>query len=702
VDAMTIVKTLEADMRRSREFTERYFSSANRIPISFSYGGKPVDGIPGEWASCKTWRRIDANLNETIFEGTDPATGLQVSVELLEYQDYPVVEFVAWLANTGREKTPVISGLHAFNGEICSTPGGGAPVLCSSNGDTHGCDGYSYDRTRIDIGETLCFAPAGGRPSDSAFPYFRLVFAGGGCSFAIGWPGQWAAVLTGMQNGALVKAGQERTHFSLLPGERIRTPRMSMLFWDGDESHGIDLWRRWYMDHILPKPDGRPIRPMLINGCIPKNWDTEGNAAGYEKEHLHSIRRHKEEGFDLDIWFMDAGWYIMTGDKDFLTKEDLKLACFDEPEHIIKFIRWLKTGTWITDPLRFPDGMRPISDEAAKNGMKYLLWFEPERVFQGTWIDQNHPEWLLSADDLRSAKSGSRLLNLGDPACLQWITNLICKFIEDWKIKIYRQDFNMALLPYWIANEADDRQGVLENFYMQGYLKFWDGLLQRNPGLIIDSCSSGGRRNDLETMRRSIPFTISDYCFGRGPIKRSFQYTLHQWIPFFAHLAVAYKQEADGSYANEGSFATEAGNYAFHTGMSPTLSLYMDIDAPGYDHAYALKMVKIWRQAAEYMLSGDFRPLTPYSKDIEGWSAWQFDVPGEDKGYIQAVRHQLSPDGSLTVFPVVKENARYLLTNPETGETAVMHAEQLIRDGFTFNLPAFAGALWFYRVDHSG
>ena len=30
--------------------------------------------------------------------------------------------------------------------------------------------------------------------------------------------------------------------------------------------------------------------------------------------------------------------------------------------------------------------------------MKILVWFEPERVAPGTWLYEEHPEWLLSAD----------------------------------------------------------------------------------------------------------------------------------------------------------------------------------------------------------------------------------------------------------------------------------------------------------------
>jgi alpha-galactosidase len=52
-----------------------------------------------------------------------------------------------------------------------------------------------------------------------------------------------------------------------------------------------------------------------------------------------------------------------------------------------------------------------------------------------------------------------------------------------------------------------------------------------NPQLRIDSCASGGRRNDLETMRRAVPLWRSDYAevgdrTARGNTNQCFTYVL--------------------------------------------------------------------------------------------------------------------------------------------------------------------------------
>jgi hypothetical protein len=61
---------------------------------------------------------------------------------------------------------------------------------------------------------------------------------------------------------------------------------------------------------------------------------------------------------------------------------------------------------------------------------------------------------------------------------------------------------------------------------VQGYLQYWDDILARNPRICIDSCASGGRRDDLATMRRSVPLHSSDFGCGNYPVKFAFHRVL--------------------------------------------------------------------------------------------------------------------------------------------------------------------------------
>ncbi len=221
-----------------------------------------------------------------------------------------------------------------------------------------------------------------------------------------------------------------------------------------------------------------------------------------------------------------------------------------------------------------------------------------------------------------------------------------------------------------------------ENLHVQGYLQYWDDLLKRNPGLWIDSCSSGGRRNDLETMRRSVPLHYTDYGYGIHPIKLAFHHTLYEWIPYF--------KEATLSWDLHGieRFDHTLDSFSFHCGMAAMLFVTLDIRREDYDYELALKMIEAWRKVADLLLHGDYYPLTPPRRSAAEWVAWQFDRPEEGVGFIQAFRLQECPQESfVAALQGLTAYARYRFQNPETGETFEMDGSEVIEKGLELKLP---------------
>lgn len=646
-------------MAQGRAWTERFFSAAADLPISFKLNGQALRGIRKEWRPSSRRRMIDANIVETVFEGTDPGTGLTLRVECAEYRDYPAMEWMAWFINKGEAPTPLISDIQALDG----TCQGAGPILYHCNGDFCGAEGYTSAETPLRAGELLKFAPTGGRACDGAFPYYRIIFKDWGLNLAIGWPAQWSASFQGLADGVQVRAGQEKTNLRLLPGESIRTPRMTVLTWAGDASRAVNLWRRWYLAHILPRPNGQPLRPLLA--CAATDEGEEFTAATEENQ-IRFIGKFKERGVRPDVWWIDAGWY----------------PCYNSKHER----KWWITGNWKPDPERFPRGLKPISDYAAREDADLLVWFEPERIQPEADFAPIRPEWLL-----RTKPDDNSLLNLGNPQARQWLTDHVCRLIRDNGIKIYRQDHNFAPLEHWRINEAQDRQGMNENLHVQGYLQFWDDLLARNPGLWIDSCASGGRRNDLETMRRSVPLHYSDYGYGDQPVKLAFHRTLYEWIPYFKEFTLSW------DIGGNARFDHRVDSYSFHCGMAPMLFASLDIRRDDYDYALAGKMIAIWRRAADLMLFGDYYPLTPAHRNPEQWVARQFDSPETGRGLVQGIRLPAAPEEKLVVHPQgIRAEANYIFENAETRETRNISGQALIRAGFAFALPARSGAIWFY------
>lgn len=667
-----------ADWERLHDWSRGLFDDPQHLPTSFTYRGERVRGIPAEWSPTRKTRRVSSTITETVFQGTEPETGLELRIEVLRYLDHPALEWVAWLTNRGDQPTAVVEDLLAVD----ATFRGDAPVLYHGNGDFNSESGYSWRYSDLSHRESVDVAPQGGRPCDGAFPYFRLLFEGCGLTLAVGWPGQWRAHFRAHEGGVNVRAGQEQTRLRLLPTETIRTPRMTLVGWDGDESRAVNLWRRWYFQHVMPSHGGQRLKPLLEAMATGEGEEFTGAT---EANQIEFQREFAERGIDYDVWWIDAGWYPCsdpTGKRD-----------------------WRITGTWTSDPERFPDGLNRVSKSAASHGAELLVWFEPERVHPGTWWYQSFPDWMLDRPREEfgvaqppSPMQSSWLLDLSNDGCRSWVADYLSHLVTEFGLGIYRQDFNFPPLEHWRFHDAEDRDGMTENLYVQGYLELWDSLLERHPGLLIDSCASGGRRNDLETMRRSVPLHYTDYGYGIHPVKLDFQRTMFEWLPYFKETTLSWDV---GDAVARGLPAKEEDAFAFHCALAPMLGVMVDIKRPeDYDFALVRKMVGVWRRAAELLQDSDYYPLTPPGRTGREWVGRQFCDYDERVGFIQVIRLSQSEESRIVVYPRrLSADAHYLMEEAESGQRLRVSGAALNSEGFTVELPPRSGSIWFYRQE---
>ena len=148
--------------------------------------------------------------------------------------------------------------------------------------------------TPLPAGSELSFAPNGGRPCDGAFPYYRLLFEDGGLAIAIGWPAQWAVQFQrACRTGCRCRRASKRPTCACMPGESIRTPRMTVLSWAGDS-----CTRREPVAPVVPGPHPAPAQrpadaPMLA--CAATDEGEEFTAATEENQ-IRYMDRFKERG----------------------------------------------------------------------------------------------------------------------------------------------------------------------------------------------------------------------------------------------------------------------------------------------------------------------------------------------------------------------------------------------------------------------
>lgn len=555
-------------------------------PFSFRYGGADSREFLKTWTRESESQTLPDRRTDQV-RWMDPATGLRVTAIVTTYARHAAVDWLLNFENTGVQDTPIIEDIQTLDTRLRTGYMRRLPVLHELEGDACGERTFVPKTTRLEAGKSLQLAPTGGRPSSiSAFPFFNIEYEGRGIIAAIGWTGQWAAQFDRAENGPTrFRAGMEHTRFLLHAGEQVRTPRIVLLPWEGDRRRAHNQFRRLMLFKYFPSQDGAPARlPVAL-----QTYDRYNARPGWATEagQLEAVGVAQRLGFDT-YWF-DAAWF---------------------PGNFPNGV-----GNWFCKPDAFPNGLKPVGDACRDNDMRFILWFEPERVAPGTQIAEEHPQFVLGGKD-------GGLFNLGDPDARRWLTELLSQRITEYGVTFYRNDFNIDPLSYWQKNDAPDREGISEIRYVEGLYAMWDELRERHPGLLIDNCSSGGRRIDIEMCMRSVPLWRSDTnCTpGHADWNQQQTATLSTYVPL--HTACVWTPD---TYE-----ARSAG-----TGGLLCQFAYLDPDFP-MDRAAAL--VAEARANGPYWY-GDFYPLTPASSAPDQFMAYQLHRPDLDAGIALAFRH---------------------------------------------------------------
>lgn len=613
-------------------------TASSRYSFSFTYGGKASDGLLDSWKSETVTRKNDVGLPSTVTTWTDPATGLRITREAVRYIDFPALEWVLYFENTGSADTPIIEDIHALNITLRSPLGEMPYRLHRTNGAPSNPTDFEVRAVRIDEKNSVTMSGGGGRSSNKDFPFLKIETGEGSLIVAVGWSGQWLARVECPDNRNLhVTAGQELTHFRLRPGERVRTPRMLVFLWEGDTLESNAQFRQLIYKHYCAKRGGRTPLPIpFINTCFTRGggWLNECN----EPNQISLIKAYAPLGIEALI--TDAGWFEGGWPSG--------------------------AGNWNPRKDAYPNGMAPVAKAAKEHGMVYGLWYEPERVVAGTDAHRNHPEWCLASQD---APQDTYLLNFGLPEVQDYFFDIVKGFMELPGFRFYRQDFNMDPLPYWRHNDAPDRQGITEMKYVEGLYAYWDRIASTWPDCTMEECASGGRRIDLETIKRMHLHQESDYWFD-NEVDQCQIWSLSQYLP-------------------NNTFDTplvRLDDYSFHSTLACSLIPSWIADQPGFDTKRAKKLMDRYLEV-RHLLVGSWYPLLPYSRDLTQWIASQYHRPDLNEGMMLVFRRSESPYTTAGVtLHGLDPSATYELASDSTGKKRRTKGSDLMK-GLQLTLP---------------
>ena len=442
----------------AQDWTVKMFSKGTQnVPFFFSYKETPssVNSNFGLWNQTATSQKLDDNRVKWVRTFTDPNTGLQARCEAIQYLDYPAVEWVVYFTNTSASVSWHISNLYPANFVFEANDATSCNIYYSygimdivAPWEQHNspaktaAEEFKLVKDKVAFGKQISLSSIKGRSSCGYLPFFNIEKTDSkGSIMAVGWSGDWAASMTLTGNGIHVRTEIPDTDFQLMPGETVRTSSFLRMFYDDtDTLRGHNKFRKLMLNHFTPQVNSKLPEPVVAASAHGKYAfpdTTADNLVGM----INSI---SSANVPVNTFWVDAGWYEMQ--RDFGTNDDF--ICLK--------------GDWAADAARFPNGLKLVADAAHAKGYKFLLWFEPERVSKYANVLAQHPDWIMPAIGVDDYVN--KVLNLGNPAALDWTIATFAGLIDGYGVDIYRQDMNAyAISMSW--EQEDIANSTPKDFY---------------------------------------------------------------------------------------------------------------------------------------------------------------------------------------------------------------------------------------------
>lgn len=587
---------------------------------AFNYDGKPAP--------------TDGSYSRTVAAGSQTETAqytaesnritaadgrLQIRLERKRYKRFPAEEYSVQLTNLSKtEPTGLVNNFRSLNLSIDHPASAHAVTVNVLRGSTCKATDFVPESFKIEAGKEQVLTTTCGRSSNNYVPFVELnLDDNNGYLFAVGWTGSWKARFVNRGQAVDVEIGMERTNFRLLPGETIRQPSIAVFVRKNQTRREFKtLLHRFMVDHKSPRDSkGDVIRPILAVAS--------GGGNKTPKMMADVLQYCVDNKMPFDTYWVDAGWYGAPHE------DELYSNCGPN---------WAKyVGDWRVNTTTHPTGdLLPIANAVHQAGLKFLLWFEPERMTDSAPILKTHPEY-----------RHGHLVDFGNPEALKWIQDTVYGMIAKHKIDVYREDFNMDPGPVWRGMDAADRVGIAEAKHIAGLYQFLDEMRGRFPGILQENCASGGRRIDIEMISRAHTYCRSDYYIGRKPNDTAFilgQNATLNLLPYLPFQGCEFNCVPVGDDYAAFSIISSGTVITPSDFNGAILRRKMSAD----ETAWFKKVFDVAIRMRPFYL-GDFYQLTDETgagNDV--WCAWQCDRPDLNAGFAIAFRRGAAAEKSRT------------------------------------------------------
>lgn len=658
------------------------------IGFSFKYANEPMGPVLEEEWKQSTSTDAANDTSSIIFAHP---SGLQITRQMRVFSTANAVEYKLIIENTSSADLPAISALDvldvsldgAVTQDTCVVSTCGGLFDCFLPPRSFAIRKQCFPPTAPDYGR-VDLKSQGGRSSNGDLPLFFIhnEVQQEGMFVAFGWSGQWEVTIVRNAKAAAWEWGADLEPtlrvrgripdiaVELAPGERIDGPTVLVGLYRGTQAEGSNQLRRLIRDVYAPRLEGKQFLPIATYG----HWWHVG--LNFDETLLRKLA-DGAAALGQEYFLLDPGWNAGSGAGTWAFSPAM--------------------GNWLdVDKERLPSGLKPLSDYIRDKGMKFGMFFEPERVAPGSQLANEHADWVLwdKEKECESAlnegfNKGYGLLNYGRPEVQAWVIDMLSKYIRDYDVRYIRYDFNIDPLPYWNAKDTPNRRGMTQLRYIEGLYAVLDSIRERHPGTVLENIAAGGCRIDLETLKRFHVTWVGDQTVDPSII-RFHLFGINYFLPGNHYAQYTLPTTTQKNF--------QADDLGFQSLFGGEFGIGGRVDTwPESMRTKARTHIDAWKKLRRFLVE-DYYPLTAQPGDLLSWSGWQFHDPKDGSGFVQTFRTRTVDERRRFVLHGLDNRANYRFTDAYSTQSFEMTGLEVTTKGIDVDQQPMSSRVFMYEA----
>lgn len=168
---MRAIDPTPEELRLCTSWLEQHWGpNSSAWPCSFVLGDKPSSELLRAWRLERTTQTTNSNRTEHTLTLTDPASGLSVRCEMVQFTHHPALEWVLHFANNGAQDTTILSAIQGLDTTLASHTTY-SPVLHYARGALCSFDDFQPLTETFTPGARVHVRPAADAPPATFCPF---------------------------------------------------------------------------------------------------------------------------------------------------------------------------------------------------------------------------------------------------------------------------------------------------------------------------------------------------------------------------------------------------------------------------------------------------------------------------------------------------------------------------------------------------